>query len=126
MKEFSSASHIELAMKSQRAVSGDEKLWEREWKTIEMFCNELRSSIRAGSFVLDVGCGGRELSWDAKKRGLEYRGLHISDGNFETDPFPIGDESVERQSDFLLLFWPGGFSPPLEVANDCLHHEWEK
>ena len=82
-------------MKTLRTVTRDEFLWEREWRTMELFCNELRSPIIAGKFVLDLGCGGRELSWGAKKRGLEYRGLDISDGNFETDPFPVEDESVD-------------------------------
>lgn len=94
-REFSDPNHIELAMKSQRTVSKNEELWEREWKTIELFCAELHKPIEPGNFVLDVGCGGRELSWGAENRGLNYKGLDISDGNFEFDPFPIEDESVD-------------------------------
>lgn len=45
--------------------------------------------------VLDVGCGNRELAAGAVSRSLRYRGIDISDGNFEHSPFPIESASVD-------------------------------
>ncbi len=89
------ASHVEVALKSTRVVNSDIALWEREWKTIVLHCGISGLSLTPGMKVLDVGCGGRELSVGAEKRGLHYTGLDIDDGNFDSDPFPLGDTSVD-------------------------------
>jgi len=89
--------HVEVALKSLRSVKTphDEKLWEREWETIEGILTFLGIPTGEIGRVADVGCGGREMAVGAKKRGIDYEGFDIESGNLESDPLPAEPESID-------------------------------
>ena len=89
------AHHVEEALKGVRQITLDEGAWEREWFTIERLGSLLGFRLGEGMTVLDVGCGNRELSAGAARRGIRYVGIDISDGDFEHSPFPVKSKSVD-------------------------------
>lgn len=87
--------HIESSLKKLRSGGYSSEAWDREWETLEFFCDELGSPLSRGAALVDVGCGGRELADGAAKRGLNYIGLDIDDGNFELERLPVADASAD-------------------------------
>ena len=89
-------SHVESKLKGLRQPGAVESvLWEREWVTIETIVRLAGGVIPDHAQLADVGCGGRELAEGALRRGFRYVGFDIDDGNFEVDPLPSEDSSLD-------------------------------
>lgn len=99
----SSDSHIESKLVALRSEPNDVDRWEREWNTIEILLNHKAISLPSDCSILDIGCGNRGLAVGAARRGMNYRGIDISDGNFEFDAFPVEDSSVDLAVSLALI-----------------------
>ena len=88
--------HIETQLKSLRNTSSASvDAFEREWVTIWSLFSHTDIAADSIRDVVDLGCGGRELSVGARDRGLSYRGFDIDDGNLEHDPIPCESETAD-------------------------------
>jgi len=67
----------------------------RELKTVELLLKEKGRALPEAGAFLDLGCGDRFLSPAVQKRRLSYIGLDADRLNFESDQFPLEDQSIE-------------------------------
>jgi SAM-dependent methyltransferase len=78
------------------AVANRHALGERELLTLETLAPLVGyRRPAAGGVFLDLGCGDQHLRPAVEGRGLEYRGLDITDLNLATDRLPLPDGTVD-------------------------------
>ncbi len=75
-------------------------LGERELKTIGMLGAlsgnpDIFKGQSGPAVVLDAGCGDKYIERAVRERGMDYIGVDIEEVNFERDPFPLADNSVD-------------------------------
>lgn len=91
--------------KSRLAVEADrDVLGERELATLETILGKNDSPIDfQDKAVVDLGCGDQYIKIACESRGMIYQGLDVEDCNFEHEPFPIEDNSVDFAISLALL-----------------------
>ena len=67
----------------------------REIETLNLLSREVGYTICTNMRILDLGCGDRYLEPICIKEGFFYRGLDYIDVDFEIDPFPVQDNSID-------------------------------
>ena len=70
-------------------------LGQREIETIKLLSSEIGFKSSPKTMLLDLGCADRFLKPACENENWTYRGLDYSEVNFEIDPFPIKDCSVD-------------------------------
>jgi SAM-dependent methyltransferase len=79
-----------LSLDAERLLLG-----QREIQTIKILAQEIGYKTWSNTVLLDLGCSDRYIEPTCKDEGWIYQGLDYTDLNFETDPFPIKDNSVD-------------------------------
>jgi len=67
----------------------------REIETLKLLASEIGFLTRPGLTLLDLGCADRFCEPACLEKGLQYIGLDYSDVDFETQNFPLEDQSVD-------------------------------
>ena len=88
-----------LGMTNERAAFAA-----REAATIEIIASIVqRDLLVSGGNVADVGCGDRFLQPEFERRNMNYSGFDILDGDFETDPIPVDDNSFDLMVSYSVI-----------------------
>ena len=82
--------------------------------------NIKRDILKSGTDVADVGCGDRFLEPEFEKLGMNYEGYDIEDGNIETDPINVRENSFDLMVSYSLIEHLHDPSNFLSEANRCL------
>ena len=76
----------------------------RELGTIEILADIVqRNLLPLDGSVADIGCGDRFLQPEFEKRGMNYSGFDIEDGDFETDPIPAENNCFDLMISYSLI-----------------------
>ena len=91
-------------------------LGERELKTIGQLAGlsgnpGIFAPDPGPAILLDAGCGDKYIERATRDRGLTYIGIDIEDVNFERDPMPFADNSIDIFVSLAVLehVEPGNF-----------------
>ena len=91
-------------LQEMRATSDRATFAAREVATIEIMASIVqRELFVASGNVADIGCGDRFLQSEFEKRGMNYSGFDIQDGNFEIDPIPASNKSFDLMVSYSLI-----------------------
>lgn len=75
----------------------------REILTLENLLGLMGKKFPAGGVFLDLGCGDRHLEPTVSERRCDYIGLDIDTTNFETDKFPLENDSADIAVSLAVL-----------------------
>ena len=98
--------HNYLDYRNQRLASHSERnvLGEREVQTLLTILHSYHDNITfKDKMILDLGCGDQYVRQSFEYRGANYLGLDINICNFETDHFPLKDNTCDIAFSLALL-----------------------
>lgn len=85
----------EHVKKLDELTSARLELGRREFRTLKLLANEVGYCSDGTKTLLDLGCADRFLEPICRKAGWNYIGLDYTDVDFERDPLPLGDQSID-------------------------------